>query len=102
MAELMPYLYLGILIKIPVIAMLWLIYWAMKSHDATEDNGGGDREYHWPDHGPHDPKRPRRGPHGPQARPLPECPPGGRTHKPARKPIVLPDHHRGVHQYPFR
>lgn len=98
----MPYIFLGIVLKIPVFAMLWLVWWAMKSHDQAESgDGGNDRGTPKHDHPRPDRTGPRRGPHPAGARPLPECPPGGRVRQP-RKPIRLPEQDRGIHQYPFR
>jgi hypothetical protein len=101
-ADLMPYIFLGVILKIPVALMIWLVWWAMKAHD-NAGSGGGGKERPVPRHkgprpgGP----LPRRGPHPAGAKPLPDCPPGGRTRRP-RKPIRLPERKPGIHEYPFR
>lgn len=74
-----PIFYLAVILKIPVAALLWLVWWAIRaeahpSEQPEEDPGGGRRPKT-----PPRPRRPRRrGPHGPAAKPLPACPPGGR------------------------
>jgi hypothetical protein len=74
-----PIFYLAIILKIPVAAMLWLVWWAARAEPETEDLPGEDsgfRRWHKP---PRRPRGPRRGgPHMPAERPLPACPPGGR------------------------
>jgi hypothetical protein len=74
-----PVFYLLVILKIPVLASLYLVWWASREPDeateAPEDDGGFRRA----DPKPRRPCGPRRGPHGAGARPLPECPPGGRT-----------------------
>lgn len=75
-----PIFFLAVVLKIPVFAMLWLVWWAIRATPAEEappekgDGGFGRfrRE-------PRRPRGPRRGPHAPGAAPLPDCPPGGRT-----------------------
>lgn len=72
-------IFMGVILKIPVAAACWLIYWALKATpDAVEGEGGSE------DHGrrrfrrqPRRPRGPRRGPpHSPDALPLP-CPEQG-------------------------
>jgi hypothetical protein len=58
-------------LKIPIIGMIWFVYWAMKEPDAE---GPSERKVRampprLPDPGDRRPRR--RGPHGGQARPLP-------------------------------
>jgi hypothetical protein len=82
-----PVFYLMVILKIPVAALLYLVWWAIKQTDEPTESESGD------DHGfrrrriePKPPRGPRRGPHAPDARPLPACPPGGRLrviHRPA-------------------
>lgn len=72
--------FLAVVLKIPVLGSLWLVWWASRAEplpeDAPEEGGhGGFRRYD----AQLRPKGPRRGPHGAGARPLPDCPPGGRT-----------------------
>ena len=86
-----PIFFLAVVLKIPVLALMWLVYWAARQHDEPEaatDEDGGSRKRRRPQ--PHLPKGPRRGgPHGGgEALPAPDCPPGGRTRvvKPAAQP----------------
>jgi hypothetical protein len=71
--------FLLVVLKIPVLGSLWLVWWASRAEpqldDATDEGHGGFRRW---DAEPR-PRGPRRGPHAGGARPLPECPPGGRT-----------------------
>lgn len=78
---------MAVVLKVPIFALLWLVWWAAKAPEpagADEDEGGSKR----PDrpHGPRTPSRPpRRGPH--HGTPLPS-PPRVRTHAVAdRKPV---------------
>jgi hypothetical protein len=70
--------FLLVVLKIPVFGALWLVWWASRAQPLPEeaDDDGGFR-FRNPDPSP--PRGPRRGgPHGTGARPLPDCPPGGR------------------------
>jgi hypothetical protein len=69
-----------VILKIPVAALLYLVWWAIRQTDAPAEAPETDE-----DHGfrrrrpePKRPRGPRRGPHAPDARPLPACPPAGR------------------------
>jgi hypothetical protein len=70
----MTFIWMFVVLKIPIVALLWLVWWAVKEPEpagAGEDEGGSKR----PDR-PHDPRTPprppRRGPdHG---APLPAPP----------------------------
>src|SRR5215218_8777774 len=86
-----PIFFLAVVLKIPVLASMWLVYWAAKQHDeepetVTDEDGGGFKRRPQPKL----PRGPRRGgPHGGGAAlPIPDCPPGGRTRvvKPAAQP----------------
>lgn len=70
--------YMFVVLKIPVVAAIWLVWWAAKQtpEDAPQAPGGGGapRRDH-PRPGP--PKPPRRGPH---ADPAPQPPPRVRVH----------------------
>jgi hypothetical protein len=64
--------WLGVILKIPIVALLWIVWWAIKAEPAPEaagpERGGSDR------HGgglPRHPRPPRRGPH---AQPPPPAP----------------------------
>jgi hypothetical protein len=64
--------WLGVVLKIPIVALLWIVWWAINAQPAPEaaepEGGGSDR------HGgglPRHPRPPRRGPH---AEPPPRAP----------------------------
>ena len=69
----MLYLFLGL--KIPLLLLYWLVYWAIKAEPDPEDAGGdgGSRKAR-PHPVPTLPRHPRRGPHGGDAVPLPSPP----------------------------
>jgi hypothetical protein len=75
-----PIFFLAVVLKIPLAAMLYLVWWAIRASDQAElageeDDGGFKR----PRRVPPRPRGPRRGgPHTADALPLPACPPGGR------------------------
>lgn len=69
-------IFMGLVLKIPVVAAAWLIWHAIRSEpepaEAEDDGGGNQRAGH--DHFRREPKRPRgprRGPHAPGALPIP-------------------------------
>jgi hypothetical protein len=60
------FVWMMVVLKIPVIMLLYLVYWAVKQTDAemeqpTDGGGGSDRHPHRG--GPRRPRSPRRGPH---------------------------------------
>jgi hypothetical protein len=66
-------LYLFVALKLPIVAAIWLVYWAVKqepdpSEDVRDDGGIANR----PHPVPRLPRSPRRGPH---AEPAPASPP---------------------------
>jgi hypothetical protein len=66
-------LFLFVVLKLPILAACWLIWWAVKaepdpSEDAGGEDGGGTKRRPHP--APRLPRAPRRGPHGDPA-PLP-------------------------------
>ena len=76
-----PIFFLMVILKIPVAALLYLVWWAFRAETMPEEAPPGSE-----DHGfrrfrrePKRPRGPRRGNHGPDALPLPDCPPAGRT-----------------------
>ena len=79
----MPFFFLLVVLKIPVLAMLYLVFWAAKEEeiddviDEGNDEGGGRRKRPTPRY----PIGPRRGPHGGLKRPEPAH--EGRTRQPA-------------------
>ena len=71
--------YMIVILKIPMIAALWLVWWAIKQEPepvAGEDDGGNQRTRPHPV--PKLPHAPRRGPHGDAALPSPPRVRGGR------------------------
>jgi hypothetical protein len=76
----LPIFFLGVVLKIPIFAGLYLIYWAVRAEpeldEVADDGDHGFRRWRTD---PRKPRGPRRGPHSPDAMPLPDCPPGGRT-----------------------
>jgi hypothetical protein len=67
------FLWIMLALKIPLVALLWLVWWAVHAEPETEqDSKGGDGGIK---HRPHPrkpfPRRPRRGPHGEPALPAP-------------------------------
>jgi hypothetical protein len=75
-----PIFFLLVVLKIPVLGALWLVWWASRAEplpdDAPDPGDGGFKRFR-PE--PRRPRGPRRGPHSGGARPLPDCPPGGRS-----------------------
>ena len=83
------FLWLFLVLKIPLAACLWLIWWAVRAVPEPADEPPVDDEGgRGPDHprGPLRPRPPRRGPH---ADPLPPAPRRVR----ARGRRLLPDRH---------
>ena len=67
------FLWIMLALKIPLIALLWIVWWAVRAEPETEqpskdDDGGTKRPRH-----PRKPfpRRPRRGPHGDPPLPAP-------------------------------
>lgn len=85
--EVPTFIWMFVVLKIPVVLALWLIWYAIQPPEPAVDeepgSGGSDRE---PERGPRSPRPPRRGPH---ATPPPAPPPRIRTatgRKLVRKP----------------
>ena len=71
--ELSTIIWMFVILKIPIFAALWLIWYAVQSPEpAAEDNddrgGGSDRD---PARRPRSPRPPRRGPHATPPPPAP-------------------------------
>ena len=71
--ELSAVIWLFVILKIPILAALWLIWYAIQepepAADETDDRGGGsDRD---PGRRPRRPRPPRRGPHASPPPPAP-------------------------------
>jgi hypothetical protein len=59
------FIYMMLVLKLPILALLWIVWWAIHSTPEVESDNGDDGGLHrWP-HGPRPPRtpRPRRGPH---------------------------------------
>ena len=74
------FVYLMVGLKIPIAALLYLVWWAIHQTPETEEAppGADDHEFRRWRPLPRRPRDPRRGPHAPSSQPLPDCPPGGR------------------------
>ena len=59
-------LYLFVFLKLPIVALCWLVWWAVRQEpDLAEDPAGGDGGTKHRPHPPRPlPRAPRRGPHG--------------------------------------
>jgi hypothetical protein len=59
------FFWLAVVLKIPIFALLYLVWWAIRQSDVevepVDEGGGSDRTGHGPRARP--PKPPRRGPH---------------------------------------
>ena len=66
-------LYLFVFLKLPLLALCWLVWWAIRqTPDLEEDPGGEGGQRSRPHAPPTLPRPPRRGPHGD---PAPASPP---------------------------
>jgi hypothetical protein len=76
-----PIFFLMVILKIPVAALLYLVWWAFRAETEPEEAppGSEDHRFRRFRREPKRPRGPRRGGHGPDAVPLPDCPPGART-----------------------
>ena len=103
MGEVVPIIFLAVILKIPVLYGMWLIYWAVKSKSCStrwwarfpifEDlpDEADDHSFRRFRRNPTKPRGPRRGgPHGGSAQAKPDCPPGGRKRTPVIQPRVAP------------
>jgi hypothetical protein len=103
MGEVVPIIFLAVILKIPVLYGMWLIYWAVKAEPELEDAGGTTEDHtfrRWR-RDPTKPKGPRRGgPHGGAAQAKPELPHDGRkrTSLPPRPVAVPAAHDRRLHE----
>jgi len=82
MGDWVPMFYFVVILKIPVLVLLWIVWWAWRAEHPVEpatDEGGGSHRFGRFRRQPKRPRGPRRGPHAPGTVPLPDCPPGGRV-----------------------
>ncbi|MGK2956089.1 MAG: hypothetical protein ACSLFI_10525 [Solirubrobacterales bacterium] len=79
MEGLWPFLFLAVILKVPIVGMIYLLYWAARPPEveAADDEGtdGHGRRRRNP---PRLPRGPRRDPHGGGIRPVAEAPHEGR------------------------
>lgn len=83
MSEIWPFLFLAVVLKVPVIGMIYLLWWAAQPpevENATDDGDGNDRGRRRPK--PGFPRGPRRGPHGGGVRPAAGTAHEGRVRQP--------------------
>jgi hypothetical protein len=75
-----PIFFLMVILKIPVAALLYLVWWAFRASTQPEEAPPESDEHRFRRfrREPKQPRGPRRGDHGPDAIPLPDCPPAGR------------------------
>lgn len=87
-------IFMGVILKIPVVAAAWLIWHAIRSEpdpaEATEDDGGNQRN-HFRREPTRPPRGPRRGPHAPGALQIP-CPEEDGELRVARRPTRVREH----------
>jgi hypothetical protein len=79
------YVWMMVILKIPIVALLYLVWWASKSPEPVDPEPAlipNDRE---PDH-PRFPRRPRPPRRGPHADPMPTSPPRMRVIRGRRIP----------------
>jgi hypothetical protein len=91
-----PIFFLMVILKIPVAALLYLVWWAFRASTLPEEAPPEPEDHRFRRfrREPRRPRGPRRGGHGPGALPLPGCPPGARTHV-LRPPAPVRAAHRG-------
>jgi len=74
-----PIFFLGVVLKVPIGAALFLIWYAVRAEPEVEElPDDGEHGFRRWRRTPIRPRGPRRGPHPAGARALPDCPPGGR------------------------
>lgn len=86
----LPIFFLAVILKIPVFAAMYIIWYAVKAEPDTEDAPGeGEHGFRRWRRDPKRPRGPRRGgPHSGAERASPDCPPGGRRRVVAPEPAT--------------
>ena len=65
-------MYLMFALKVPIVALLWIVWWAIRSEpEPAHGESGGGGSSRRPHPRPPRPRRPRRDPHGDPAPPAP-------------------------------
>jgi hypothetical protein len=64
----LTFIFMMVVLKIPILALLWIVWWAIKQQPDAEGGNGGDGGIRSEPRFPHHPRRrpprgPRRGPH---------------------------------------
>ena len=92
MGEAVPIIFLAVILKIPVLYVMWLIWWAVKDEPQLEDLPGDadDHSFRRFRRNPIKPGPRSRGPHGGTAQTRPEYPPDRRSRTPVVKPRLAP------------
>ena len=92
MGEVVPIIFLAVILKIPVLYGMWLIYWAVKADPELEDLPGDadDHTFRRFRRNPLKPGPRTRGPHGGGAAVDLPGPDGGRTRTSSIKPRLAP------------
>jgi hypothetical protein len=72
------FLYMMVFLKLPIVALLWIVWWAIRQEPqpADQPGDGGIHDRPHPPHPRRPPRPPGRAPHGP---PHPAAPPRVRT-----------------------
>lgn len=82
------FFFLMVVLKVPIVALLWIVWWAIKAAPDTEAGGQDDGGTHRPNS-----PQPRTGPgpgrpRGPHGEPSPPSPPRTRpVRRPASRPV---------------
>jgi hypothetical protein len=67
-----PIFWLFVILKIPLLAALWIVWWALRAEPAPADEDRADDDGRGPDHPrPRHPGPSRRGPHSSPSPPAP-------------------------------
>jgi hypothetical protein len=86
-------IFMGLILKIPVLGAAWLIWHAVKAEpdpaEAAEDEGGSSERRRFRRE-PKRPRGPRRGPHAPDALPIPCADGEGGLRVLRRRPPAVP------------
>jgi len=83
------FIFMGLILKIPVLAACWLVWHAVRAEpdtvEGSEESDGGERGRFRRQPKPKRPRGPRRGPHAPDSLPIP-CPAEGEGLRVLRRP----------------